>query len=127
LGGMSESLCKNFIEPLVPFADTRLHSGLHHAVTIFHRLIDRMNSDASTSAGQFFQAHCIEGDMSALRHAFKFKGLDHQLFRHFMERTVKAVFIPILVLMNVAILSTTDRYKGFEDHFVSMRTQPQHI
>ena len=65
--------------------------------------------------------------MSTFRESFKLKCLDHQLFRHFMEHTMKAEFISIFILVDIAIPAAAVWLKGFEDHFVSVRTKLLHI
>ena len=65
--------------------------------------------------------------MSLFRQTFEFKRLDHAFFRDLMENTVKAVFIPVVILVDISVPSATVRLEGFEDHLISMRSQPLDI
>ena len=61
---------------------------------------------------------------AAFGESFKLKSLNHQLFRHLMEYAMKAKFVSILILVDIAIPATVMWLKGFKDHVVAARPKP---
>src|SRR6266498_736691 len=103
------------------------HPSLDHAISIGNRLKEGLDRDSRPVTRQFLESHCIERDVSIFGESLKLKGLDHPLFRDFVEHAMKSKFISVLILMDIAIPAATARFERFQDHFISPRTEPLSI
>ena len=63
-------------------------------------------------------------DVSAFGESFKFKRLNQQLFGDDVKHAVKAKFVSVFILVDVAIPAAAVWFKCFKDHLVAARSQP---